>query len=58
VDRKAEKVPRKRHGDAAEDERADTDVFAAVQHPDGPDEETRTERHAEEQTERRTQEQT
>ncbi len=58
VDRKAEKAPRKRHGDAADDDRADTDVFAAVRHPDGTDEDAPTERHAEEQTERRSQEQT
>ncbi|OBA99777.1 hypothetical protein A5662_15055 [Mycobacteriaceae bacterium 1482268.1] len=42
VDRKTPDEPRKRHGDAAEgeDERADTDVFAAVRHPDDADEKT------------------
>src|SRR5689334_13301973 len=37
IDRHADDTPRKHHGYAAEgddDERADTDVFAAVRHPD------------------------
>jgi MFS family permease len=55
VDRKTPDEPRKRHGDAAEDERADTDVFAAVRHPDAADE-TPTERHNQDQ--RRSQEET
>ena len=39
VDRKTPDEPRKRHGDAAgDDDRADTDVFAAVRHPDAADE--------------------
>jgi hypothetical protein len=40
VDRKLEKLPRKHHGlaeAAADEDRADTDVFAAVRHP-GADE--------------------
>jgi uncharacterized membrane protein YfcA len=51
VDRKTPDQPRRRHGEAADDddERADTDVFAAVRHPDeGPDE-SRTERRTREQ---------
>jgi MFS family permease len=52
VDRKTPDEPRKRHGDAArdddrDDDRADTDVFAAVRHPDGPADETPTERRQE-----------
>jgi hypothetical protein len=42
VDRKLEKLPRKHHGlaeAAADQDRADTDVFAAVRHP-GADEST------------------
>lgn len=38
VDRKAPEVPR--HGHAHDDDRADTDVFAAVRHPDGDDADT------------------
>ncbi len=50
VDRKAEEVPRKRDG-AGDDDRADTDVFAAVRHPDGPDaDESATERRTQEHT--------
>ncbi len=46
IDRHAEDVPRQRHGLAAgDDERADTDVFAAVRHPDA--DETATERRQE-----------
>src|SRR3954471_1579223 len=45
VDRHAEDVPRQRHGSGAgDDDRADTDVFAAVRHPDAADDETQTER--------------
>jgi MFS family permease len=52
VDRKTPDEPRKRHGDAAgDDDRADTDVFAAVRHPDAPADETPTERR-QEQTKR------
>ena len=37
IDRHADDVPRQHHGLAAGDEdRADTDVFAAVRHPDAP----------------------
>jgi hypothetical protein len=51
VDRHAEDEPRQRHGSGAgEDERADTDVFAAVRHPDAPADETPTEQHRQEQT--------
>src|ERR1700754_643543 len=40
VDRHADKTPRQHHGLAAgDDERADTDVFAAVRHPDASTEE-------------------
>jgi hypothetical protein len=49
IDRHAEEEPRKRHGDAADDERADTDVFAAVRHPDDADD-TATERRTQERT--------
>ena len=43
VDRKTEKIPRRHHGLSATDEdRADTDVFAAVRH-DGADDTVRTE---------------
>ena len=51
IDRHADKVPRQHHGLAATDEdRADTDVFAAVRHSDAPaDEETPTERRGQEQ---------
>ena len=47
VDRHADDVPRQHHGLAAADEdRADTDVFAAVRHPDAAadDDEAATER--------------
>jgi hypothetical protein len=50
VDRHADEVPRQRHGLAAgDDDRADTDVFAAVRHPDAPADadETPTERRQE-----------
>jgi hypothetical protein len=48
VDRKAPDEPRKRHGDeAGDDDRADTDVFAAVRHPDAAADETPTERRQE-----------
>lgn len=48
IDRHAENVPRQHHGLAAgDDERADTDVFAAVRHPDAPADETPTERRQE-----------
>jgi len=51
IDRHAEDVPRQHHGLAAGDEeRADTDVFAAVRHPDAPADETPTERRSQEQT--------
>jgi hypothetical protein len=41
IDRHAEDVPRKHHGLAAgDDDRADTDVFAAVRHPDAPSDAT------------------
>lgn len=51
VDRKAPEQPRKRHGDAADDdERADTDVFAAVRHPDDAADESSTERRTQERT--------
>jgi MFS family permease len=51
IDRHEDEVPRKHHGLAATDEdRADTDVFAAVRHPDTPaDEEAPTERRGREQ---------
>ena len=49
VDRKAENVPRQREG-SGDDERADTDVFAAVRHPDEPADESPTERRTQEQT--------
>ncbi len=49
VDRHAEERPRKREG-SGDDERADTDVFAAVRHPDAPADESPTERHTQEQT--------
>ncbi len=46
VDRHADDTPRRHHGTAAGDEdRADTDVFAAVRHPDAPADETPTEQH-------------
>lgn len=51
IDRHADEVPRQHHGLAAGDEeRADTDVFAAVRHPDAPADETSTERRSQEQT--------
>ena len=51
VDRHADEVPRQHHGLAAGDEeRADTDVFAAVRHPDAPADESPTERRSQEQT--------
>jgi hypothetical protein len=47
VDRHADDAPRQHHGLAAgDDDRADTDVFAAVRHPDAADE-TPTERRQE-----------
>jgi MFS family permease len=51
IDRHADEVPRQHHGLAAGDEeRADTDVFAAVRSPDAPaDEERPTERRGQEQ---------
>ena len=52
IDRHADDVPRQHHGLAAGDEdRADTDVFAAVRHPDAPadEEEAPTERRGQEQ---------
>ncbi len=60
VDRHTDDEPRKRHGNAAEgdderdDERADTDVFAAVRHPDSRDDAPADEEEA--PTERRGQE--
>jgi len=51
VDRHAEDVPRQRHGlSAGDDDRADTDVFAAVRHPDASADETPTEQRRQEQT--------
>jgi hypothetical protein len=47
VDRHSEDGPRQRDGTAANDDRADTDVFAAVRHPDEPADETPTERRQE-----------
>ena len=46
IDRHADDTPRKHHGLAADDdeERADTDVFAAVRNPDARDDEAATER--------------
>jgi hypothetical protein len=50
IDRHAEDAPRQHHGHAAEDEdRADTDVFAAVRHPDSPGDEAPTERRSQDQ---------
>jgi MFS family permease len=51
IDRHADEVPRQHHGLAATDEdRADTDVFAAVRSPNAPaDEEAPTERRGQEQ---------
>ena len=51
IDRHADEVPRQHHGLAATDEdRADTDVFAAVHGPNAPaDEEAPTERRGQEQ---------
>jgi hypothetical protein len=50
VDRHADDAPRQHHGlSAGPDERADTDVFAAVRHPDAPAEEAPTERRGQEQ---------
>ncbi len=51
VDRHADETPRQHHGLAAgDDDRADTDVFAAVRHPDASaDEDTQTERRSQEQ---------
>lgn len=49
VDRHAEEAPRKREG-SGDDDRADTDVFAAVRHPDAPADESPTERRTQEQT--------
>ena len=41
IDRHADDAPRQHHGLAAGEDRADTDVFAAVRHPDAPaDEDT------------------
>ena len=53
IDRHADDTPRKHHGLAAEgeeDERADTDVFAAVRQPDAREDEAATERRSREQT--------
>lgn len=53
IDRHADDAPRQHHGLAASedraagDDRADTDVFAAVRHPDAPADETPTERRQE-----------
>jgi hypothetical protein len=52
VDRHADDTPRQHHGLSAGEDRADTDVFAAVRHPDDrhPDDaadETPTERRRE-----------
>jgi MFS family permease len=47
IDRHADDTPRKHHGLAAEDDqddRADTDVFAAVRHPDASAEDAPTQR--------------
>ena len=50
IDRNADKVPRQHHGLAASEDRADTDVFAAVRHPGAAaDEETPTERRDQDQ---------
>ncbi len=47
IDRHADEVPRQHHGLAAGDEdRADTDVFAAVRHPDTPADEESSDRAA------------
>ena len=51
VDRHADDAPRQHHGLAAGEDRADTDVFAAVRHPDADaDDETPTEQRRQEQT--------
>jgi len=51
IDRHADDKPRQHHGLAAsDDDRADTDVFAAVRHPDAPAEEATTERRSQELT--------
>jgi MFS family permease len=51
IDRHSDVTPRKHHGLAAgDDDRADTDVFAAVRHPDAPAEEATTERRSQEHT--------
>jgi MFS family permease len=48
IDRHADETPRQHHGLAAtDDDRADTDVFAAVRHPDAPADETPTQRRQE-----------
>ncbi len=47
VDRHADDAPRQHHGNAGDQGRADTDVFAAVRHPDAPADETPTERRQE-----------
>lgn len=48
IDRHRPDEPRKRHGEAeGDDDRADTDVFAAVRHPDAQADETPTERRQE-----------
>jgi MFS family permease len=50
IDRHADDAPRQHHGLAAEDEdRADTDVFAAARHPDSPGDEAPTERRTQDQ---------
>ena len=49
VDRHAEEAPHKREG-SGDDDRADTDVFAAVRHPDAPADEPETERRSQEQS--------
>jgi hypothetical protein len=45
IDRNVDKAPRRHHGLAAteDDDRADTDVFAAVRHPDAPADDAPTE---------------
>jgi hypothetical protein len=58
VDRHADDTPRQHHGLSAGEDRADTDVFAAVRHPDDrhPDDaadETPTERRQEQTEEKR-----
>ncbi|HKV19646.1 MAG TPA: B-4DMT family transporter [Mycobacterium sp.] len=51
IDRNRPDEPRKRDGEpAGDDDRADTDVFAAVRHPDAPADDTTTERRQQQQT--------